>query len=108
MVDQGSSKMARKLRAWLYLAVSVGMAILSLDTLISGLWDLAVGTPGYLLKIALGLLGLLLGLYLILRFVYRYDRRQGRVKKEIRILGGKVNDIEGVQVNSTEDERNGN
>ena len=66
------------------------LGAVGLDQVKEGLVMLA-GAPGTtrpeaLLRLGLGSVALLFGVYVILRFVYQYDKARGRVKNKIKFL----------------------
>ncbi|AVX19784.1 Protein of unknown function [Carboxydocella sporoproducens DSM 16521] len=66
------------------------LGAIGLDQVKEGLVLLAAvpGTswPEALVRLVLGSAALLFGLYVILRFVYHYDKARGRVKNKIKFL----------------------
>lgn len=68
-----------------YMLGSALLAAWSLDLIVDGVKHMLAGQGGAFSFFG-GILGILVGVFLMFRYIYRFDRAKGRVKKKIKFF----------------------
>jgi TRAP-type C4-dicarboxylate transport system permease small subunit len=79
-------KASKMIKIFVFLLFWLSIAGYSLDRTINWIWTTAAGTSQKPIYLILGIIGLIIGVFFVVRIVYRIDKQQGKVKKEIKFL----------------------
>lgn len=79
-------KLLKMYKVIFYLCLSLIIAGFSLDIIVDWIWSETVGIDRSSWQIIFAFLGLFIGMFTILKIVYRIDKRQGKVKRYLRIF----------------------
>lgn len=79
-------KTTKMFRVFLFLLFWLFIAGYSLDRIINWIWTTAAGTNQNPIYLIIAVIGLLIGVFFVVRMVYRIDKQQGKIKKEIKFL----------------------